>query len=163
MMKLKKIIHGRGKSTSVPTTKRHYVNGKYIDLAKLSKNILCIKYETNNTQLPSIKPISISNDVKEVLEDLVKDKYDKRLFDKLKSHEKRIIQQVVQALKIDVSVHSKEDDDFHRNFEILKGELASGNDNPKVRAELKKYIVEGMHSNQIPMRECHLLLYQLSL
>jgi hypothetical protein len=60
-------------------------------------------------------------------------------------------------------VHSQEDDEFHRNFEILKGELASGNNNPKVRAELKKYIVEGMNTNQIPLRECHLLLYQLSL
>jgi hypothetical protein len=154
------VIKGRGASS---LEKRHYINGKYIDLEKLGANILSIKYGHNDTPLPSVKSQSINNDVKEVVEDLIRDKYDKRLFDKLQPSDKRIIQKIVKVLKLDLPVASKEDEDFIRDFEILKGELLNGNDNPTVRKQMKKYIVEAMNNNLIPLRECHLLLFQLAL
>ena len=160
-------IRGRGHivAQSKPKPSRHLVNGKYIDLHKLKENILILKYQRNDTQIANFKPERISKDCKDIIEDIITDKFDKRLFDKLNAADARVVKRMVKTLNLttNINTENKHDQDFQRQFDILRGELNSGNNNPQIKAQLKKYLVEAMNNGLVPLRECHILLYQLSL
>ena len=134
-------IRGRGHivAQSKPKPSRHLVNGKYIDLHKLKENILILKYQRNDTQIANFKPERISKDCKDIIEDIIADKFDKRLFDKLNAADARVVKRMVKTLNLTTNI------------------------NPQIKAQLKKYVVEAMNNGLVPLRECHILLYQLSL
>ena len=79
----------------------------------------------------------ISNDVKSVIEDIINDKFEKRLFDKLETNDKRLIKRFITALKIDINISSKEEDEYRQQFDILLGQLRAGNTNPDIKNKLK--------------------------
>ena len=72
-----RIIYGKGYSddedkpvrkNSIP---KKVINGKFIDLNKLKNNILTVRYLKTGGFLPNIKAQHISNDLKEVIQDLI--------------------------------------------------------------------------------------------
>ena len=129
----------------------------------MKNNIVSIKYDRNDCYVPTFRVQTVSKDVKELIEDIIHDKYNKKLFDRLNVDERRTVRKIVRALKLDLPVDNEEDEKFQKNFEILKGEFLSGNSNPKMKDELKKYVVTAMSEGQIPRHEAYMLLFQLSL
>jgi len=166
-----RIIYGKGYSRSDEdeqpvrknTVLKKVINGKYIDLNKLKNNILTVRYVKTGGFIPTVKSQHISNDVKSIIEDLISDKFEKRLFEKLQPDEKRLVKRLVAALKIDIDVNTKEDDEYRKQFEIILGEFQAGNTSPAIKNKLKQYVAESMQSGFLTRRECWQLLYELTI
>ena len=167
--KRRKIV-GRGYSSSEEdkpvrknTIPKKVINGKFIDLNKLKNNILTVRYLKTGGFVPTVKSQHISNDVKSVIEDIINDKFEKRLYEKLQPDEKRLVKRLVGALKIDIDVNTKEDDEYRKQFEIVLGEFQAGNTSPAIKNKLKQYVAESMQSGMITRREAWQLLYELTI
>jgi len=160
----KGVIYGRGYNLSETSKKnRHYLGKFYVEKHKLKDNILSVKYATTDAYIPNCKVQNISNDLKQLIEDVLNDKYNERLFTQLNPSDKRIFKRFVKGIKLDISINDDTEKEFQKNYQILKGEFQSGNDSPEIKNALKKYILEGLAENKINKNECHFLLYQLSL
>ena len=122
-----------------------------------------MRYVKTGGFIPTVKSQHISNDVKSVIEDIINDKFEKRLFEKLQADEKRLVKRLVEALKIDIDVNTKEDDEYRKKFEIVLGEFQAGNTSPAIKNKLKKYVAESMQSGMITRREAWQLLYELTI
>ena len=128
----------------------------------MKDNILMIRYCSTNALIPTIKVQRITDDTKGVINDIIEDKFEKRLYEKLTVEDKRIIKRFVQVLNLDIDVHDKMDDEYKRQFEIVLGEWTAGNTNKAIKSKLKQYITESMESGFLPRRQCFKLLFELS-
>ena len=142
----KKKIVGKGKTES----KTIEVNKFTVDMEKLNKNILSVKYTSCRAIVPSLKPEKISDDVKAVILDILEKKFNSKLFDKLLTDDQRIISTFVRTLKIPNINMDSFDKKYQREYELLLGEVNSGNSNEKVKMQLKQYILRGISENLIP-------------
>lgn len=138
------------------------INGKYINMNKLKDNILMIRYCSTNALIPTIKVQRITDDTKGVINDIIEDKFEKRLFEKLSEDEKRIVKRFVQVFNLDLDVTDKIDEEYKKQFEIVLGQFQSGNNNPAIKTKLKQYITESMESGFLPRRQCFKLLFELA-
>ena len=163
---IRKTIYGRG--SPVPTEpvpqKRAYLFDKfYVDLKKLDNNIVSVKYTKTNAFIPTFNIQDISNNLKDLIEDVITGKYDERIFKKLNDKDRRIFQRFVRAVKIDLDIKDDDDKLRQQRYEILVGEYESGNNSPENKNELKRYIVEALSEGKISRSNAYLILYQLSL
>ena len=142
----KKKIVGKGKTES----KTIIVNKFTVDMEKLNKNILSVKYTSCRAIVPSLKPEKISDDVKAVILDILEKKFNSNFFDKLLTDDQRIISTFVRTLKIPNINMDSFDKKYQREYELLLGEVNSGNSNEKVKMQLKQYILRGISENLIP-------------
>jgi hypothetical protein len=162
--KPKKIIgHGYIPQEKEKRTNRAFINNKYVDLNKLKDNILCVKYTNNDTFVRNLKNQKITEKTKKIIADIISEKFNKNEFEKLKPNEKRIVKKFVKNMKMTLDLQDQDDDDFERKFEILKGEYESGNSNPEIKKELKKYILVAMEDDKIGNAEGMRMLFHLSL
>jgi len=163
----KRVIRGRGYTKNAhPKIKprRHYVNDNfYVDLNKLDDNILCVKYAQNDSVLPHLKPQTITGKTKEIIDDILNNKYDDRIFKLLKSEEKRDVKKFLKCVKLNIKISDDEEKEFQRQFDIVRGEYMSGNDSPKIKATLKRYVLEALRDSKIAKADAYNLLYSLSL
>ena len=125
--------------------------GKFtVDLCKLRQNILSVKYSSCRGSVAGLKVERISEDVKNVIMDIVEDKFNSNLFKKMMTDEQRIVSNFVRTLKI----QNVDMDDFDRayqhEYELLLGEVNSGNNNDKIKKQLKQYILRGINEKLIP-------------
>ena len=126
------------------------VNNFTIDMDKLNKYILSVKYTSCRAMVSSLKPEKISDDVKAVILDVLEKKYNSKLFDKLITDDQRINSTLVRTLKIPNINMDTFDKKYWGEYEILLGEVNSGNSNAKVKIQLKQYILRGISENLIP-------------
>jgi hypothetical protein len=165
---LKRRIVGKGMEgvneakKSKETVMKKIINGKYIDLNKLKNNIICIRYCKTRALVPNVKVQHISNDIKEIINDIIDDKFEKRLYEKLNVNDKRLVKRIVDSLKLDIDTSSKEDDEYARQFDVVLGEWKAGNNNDMIKNKLKQYIMESMESGMLPRREAFKLLFELA-
>ena len=139
------------------------INGKYIDLEKLKQNIISVRYVSTGAYLPSLKVQTITDETKEIINDILGNKYDARLYKKLNPDERRIIKRLKTILKLNIDVGDEDDLEFSKNYKILLGEFQAGNNNPEIIAKLRKYVVEAISQNIIPRNFGFNLLVQLSI
>lgn len=160
------IMYGRGYKLSEKSKKnRHYLNDNkfYIELHKLKENVLSVKYSSTDAHLTTVKVQNISDDIKNIIEDVLKNKYNERLFQQLNPNDKRVFKRFIKGVKLDISLDDDLDKQFHKDYQILKGQFESGNTSPEIKNALKRYVIEGLAENRINKNEAHFLLYQLSL
>ena len=149
MRQKRKRVFGRGFTDD----KKFEIGKFYIDLGKLKNNILNVKYTSCRGSVPNIKVERISNDVKDVILDIIGNKYNSKLFDKLFTDDQRIIANLIKTLRIpniNMDVFNKK---YQHEYEILLGQVNSGNTNEKVKLQLKKYILRGISENLIPRNQ----------
>jgi hypothetical protein len=167
LKKTKRVIRGRGYVKHEHPTKkprRHYIGeAYYVDLNKLDDNILCVKYASNDSTVPSSRNQQISDKTKEIIYDILKDKFDERIFNLLNQEEKRVVKRFIKAVKLDIKINDEADKEFQKQFEIVRGEYLAGNSSPEIKSALKRYVLEAMKENKIPRHEGFSLLYTLSL
>ena len=142
---IRKIV-GKG----ITEQKKIFINKFTVDLEKLKKNILNVKYTSCRGSVPNIKIERVSEDVKSVLLDILQDKYNEKLFDKLLSDDQRIVSNFVRTLKIKNIDMDNFDKKYQHEYEVLLGEVNCGNTNEKVKMQLKKYILRGISEGLIP-------------
>ena len=139
-------------------------NDKFgINLARLRRGCLHTYYASSRASIPALKREAISSDTRDVLLDILGNKYNARLFNKLKPDEQRLISTFVRVMKIKGIDMKEFDDTYQARHDVLMGEVNAGNDNPEVKRELKLYILRGISENLIPRHQGQLMLYNLSL
>jgi hypothetical protein len=150
----------------VSSGKKMFLNGgKFsINMEKLRRNVLHVYYSSSRASIPQLKREAISNDVKNILLDILHGKYDENLFNKLTNpDEQRLISTFVRVLKIpDISM-TEFDKAFQDHFDVLKGEIMAGNSNEKIKQEYKQYIVRGMSEGIIPRTQGLNMIFSMSL
>ena len=163
---MRKKIYGRGllqPKLSRNTEKLKLNNGKFtIDLAKLRRNILSVSYSSCRAVIPSLKKEHISNDVKNMITDIIEDKYNANLFNKMKQDDQRIISTFVRTTKQDIDM-TEFDKGYQNHYEILLGQINSGQNNPEIKRELKEYILRAITEGLIPKTQGLTKLFELSL
>ena len=136
---MKRKIYGRGilqPKLSRNPDKFKLNNGKFtIDLGKLRRNILSVSYSSCRAVIPSLKKERISNDVKNMITDIIEDNYNANLFNKMKQDDQRIISTFIRTTKQDIDM-SEFDTAYQNHYEILLGQINSGQNNPEIKREL---------------------------
>jgi hypothetical protein len=118
--------------------------GKFImNMVLLDQNILLVKYKSY-APVPTLKRTIISDDLKDLIHYLFDTgEVDYPSGQKLKESEKIILDRLIMKSGLSLQLKyksSKLDDDIDaiiEEFEILKGEIIAGNDNPKIKADIK--------------------------
>ena len=166
LIRKKRLIRGRGYMKHEHPTKkprRHYIGETfYVDLNKLDDSILCVKYASNDSNLPRLRVQQITQKTAEIIRDILNSKYDERIFKLLSADEKRMVRRFVKAVKLDIDTSDDEEKEFQRQFEICRGEYLSGNDSPQIKAALKRYVLEALQENKIARNDGYNLLFSLS-
>jgi len=143
--------------------------GKYIiHWGQLNNNdILNVKYACMGN-IPSLKPSAISDVFKEFIIDILETgKMNDRMYKQIPNEEKKIFEKMVMGaglmnqLKLKKVYIDQELEDI-KKFNILKGEYLAGNDNDKLKKELRRYVVQFMNDNRISKNEGTRLLMELS-
>jgi len=143
--------------------------GKYIiHWGQLNNNdILNVKYACMGN-IPSLKPSAISDVFKEFIIDILETgKLNERMYKQIPNEEKKIFEKMVMGaglmnqLKLKRVYIDQELEDI-KKFNILKGEYLAGNDNDKLKKELRRYVVQFMNDNRISKNEGTRLLMELS-
>ncbi len=99
-----------------------------------------LRFKNNNVLHPYLRT-RLSQDATNVVKDIMNNKYDERFMKLLDPHERELIKNFVNLCKYPVVLDKKESEDFNNEFQVLKGEILSGNDNPSIKNKLKKYLV----------------------
>lgn len=163
----KKIKVGRGIETK--QTPSYLSFGKYVIHMGhlLDRNIANFKYPSLGS-IPTIKPLTISEDYKDFILDTIDNKKpNERLFNKLPQDEQKHFERVVSGagltdvFKLKRSHTEQEKIDANR-FELLRGEVMAGNNSEKVLKELRGLIVRFINEGRLHQREGTTLLMEIS-
>ena len=130
---------------------------------KLKDNLLSIKYSKNEAPHSQLRPRSISTALRGLIEDVIANNYNEKVYQMLEDDDKRTFKKIVKVLKLPIDTYDDLDKEYQKNYELLKGQFMSGNNSPEVKNALRKYIVEGMNEGKLNRSEAMFLLYQLSL
>jgi len=84
-----------------------------------------------------------------------------RLIKLLSNQEKEILNQFVKITNIPVDVEDEDLKQWRKNYDILTGELESGNDNEDLKKKLKEYVHTGLKLGRIKKTEAFDILRQL--
>jgi hypothetical protein len=118
--------------------------------------------------IPSIKPLTISEEYKEfIIDTLESGKPNERLMSKLPAEEQRHFEKVVMGaglidtFKLKRNQGETEKKEANR-FNLLRGEVLAGNNNEKVMKELRGLILRFMSDGRIQQKEGTSMLVELS-
>jgi hypothetical protein len=137
----------------------------YLHYPKLQENQFNLRYQSgaNHNKFPVIK---ISKDYKEFLNDFIRDKkinekHLKTLSKDEQLHFKNLIRESgLSNYKVSTNHEEDEKNELNR-FEILRGEVAAGNNNPKIIAEFRELIQKFMNSGKLLKREAQQALNEI--
>jgi hypothetical protein len=173
----KKVIFGSGleKNTILKKTCRYYEydnpnnvslknnQNVFLELTKLkNNNILSIKYKSTRNNHPKFVQQRISQTLSDIIQDILNGNLDERLLKILNQKEKVLLNQFLKISKInDIILDKNELLEYNKQFDILMGELESGNNNPDIKRKLKEYIYTGIKLGRLSKTEGFELLLKL--
>ena len=163
----KKYGHGISAKTDEPEYREF---GRLIvSMPKLSDGILRVLYASNGINIAGIKSTHISEDFKDLIMTIIDTgKFNARLFERLPNSEKPLFKKLIDVAKLKHKlgagnlVDENEKQNLQR-WELVRGEIESGNDNISLKKEAKKLISYFMKSGRLSKSEAYDLLIQLSL
>lgn len=136
--------------------------GSYvISLNALKKGYLHIRYPSG-ANIPGVKKVIISSVLKKIINDIIFEKrFEESDYEQLGEAEKKLFDDALMMCKIDdkdckliykhKKYNDKERDEMVNRFNILKGEIIAGNDNPSLVKELKALLFK-MQSEKVISR-----------
>ena len=145
--------------------KQVFNNNKYaIDIKKLKKNILDLKYVKNANHVATFQPVEISNNLKTIIDDIIKDHYNVQNedFENLNSTEKRILKRLFTFLNIQNNTLDAPNDSIQQKFEVAYASFLAGNDNKELIKELSQYVKLALHENTISKKDGYEILKKLN-
>lgn len=159
-----------GKGLSIKEDEPSYIEFGKFALSKnhLNKGQLCVRSIKNGNYNPSLPTCEISEDFVDILENFLQtEKLNERALKKLDKKEKNLFSTLLNKsglygkYKIKVA-KSEEEIEEEERFNLVKGEIIAGNDNPEIVKELKRFLMKFVLEGRIPKREAHELLFQLT-
>ena len=157
-----------GKGITVDSPK--YIEfGKFcISIADLNNDVLRVKYQTTMVDVPNFKN-KVSSDFVDFLNNFIEtQKISERQLEKLPKEEQKIFRNLINKSGLNVKYKVKDyktvDETAEEDrFNLVKGQYMAGNDNPRVKDELRKFIIKFMMENKINKKEGQEILFQLSM
>ena len=160
---------GHGISTATDSPEYREFGRLIVNIPKLTDGILRVLYASNGINVAGIKSTHISPDFVDLIMTILDtEKFNPRLFDRLPISEKPLFKKLIDIAKLKHKlgannlVDENEKQQLQR-WEIVRGEIESGNDNISLRKEAKKLISYFMKSGRLSKSEAYDLLIQLSL
>ncbi len=141
------------------------VNNKYYVNDKLLKDhgILEIRY-VKNRHLAHVKPPMLSEKCKRCVISMIDGrKIDADHFVTLNQFEKDLVRKVDKLFNSGQNLHDDDDDNFSKNFEILKGSYLAGSDSQMVKQQLREYINHAHDIGKINRHQRDKILFQIKL
>lgn len=133
----------------------------------LNNNTANFKYPSHGS-IPTLKPLTISDDYKEFLVDILNTgKMDDKVLKHLPPAEIKHFEKVCMGAnlveKFNLKLRSSDDEkkDLER-FEVLKGEFFAGNNNEKMIKELRQLVIKFINEGRVHKNEGLSLLMELS-
>ena len=163
---IKKIV---GKGIEVEEQPTYKTFGKYVMHIPhlLNNGVLNLKYPSLGS-IPSIKPMTISDNYKEFVIDVMNSgKINEKHYEMLAPHEKKHFERItkgaglIDTFKIKRTGDDEEKEEADR-FNLLRGNYLGGNNSPDVVKELKALVVKFMTDGRIHRNEGLNLLMELS-
>lgn len=151
----------------IPDIKYTPVGRYFLDHRKLSDNIISLK-RGNGVNVSGFPIQRVSNDLGDVIRTIIgggQPKYEK--LEKLSQEEKSYLHKLAKASqiidRINIPAPSKDDDekDIH-NFEVMKGEILSGNDSQELIKKFKLLIVKMINKGLLPKTQAKDILMNLA-
>jgi hypothetical protein len=167
-------ISGKGVAVAMPTPmpkksrqKLGFKNfGKYIiDEINLQDDIVSIR-SSSKAPIPSLPRRKVSKQVSSVLKTIIGGGMpDYETVEKLNNDDKKYLSKVLKTARLSDKINikpdlSKEDAEDQR-FQILKGEIISGNDSKEVVKEFKGLLIKFSNQGRLPKRETNEILSEL--
>jgi hypothetical protein len=158
-----------GKGIAPPDEPKYIEFGKYVvDGEKLkNKDLFVVKYKSGGN-IPSVKPVAVSDIFKEFMGDLLdSEKVNPRIYNQIPVEERMLFEKVAigagifHKLGLKRTTDDKDKKDLER-FNLLKGEYLAGNNSLKVIRELRAYVIKFMNDGRIRKNEALNLLMELS-
>lgn len=141
----------------------HFEFGKYrVNIPKLKENVLSI----STLKKSHVKTNLVGDKVKDILLDY-KDhgKFNISLYNELEKEQKLILDQLLKQSGMDDHLGIRiKDEELPRlidRYELLRGQVLSGNDAMEVRKELRNVVLRLVKLNKLPMKQSYELLLEL--
>ena len=132
----------------------------FIELSKLNNNCLCIKYvKTSNIKIQ----LAVSENTKIVILQMLLNKFNIDSYNKLDEKEKKTISffnHLFKLVDVDLLV-SDPIEKLYTAYNILKGEINAGNDNPAIKKKLKVIAFELHKYKKINGSQLRNLIFEL--
>lgn len=164
---IKKIV---GKGIEVEEQPTYRTFGKYVmHIPHLTdKNVLNLKYPSLGS-IPSIKPMTISDDYKDFIIDVMNTgRVNEKAFNQLHNHEQKHFERItkgaglIDTFKLKRTGDEEEKKEVDR-FNLLRGNYLGGNNSADVVKELKGLVVKFINDGRIARNEGLNLLMELSI
>ena len=145
---------GRGIAVQQVPTYREY--GKYaVHIPQLENNdILNVKYKSLGP-IPKFKPVPVSDIFRDfLLEVLETGKPNPRVYSQIEPQERKLFEEmsvgagVWRGFGLERTTTSDEEEE-NKRFELLRGEVIAGNNNPKILGELRKLVIKFMNTGRL--------------
>ena len=135
----------------------------HIPKSKIKRNILEIRY-TKNNHMTNFKSQYISSELKDVIMDLIKNKkLNKSLYNKLKPIDKHLMRSIMPYFETENLVDAESDDEFNKDFEIVRGEIMAGNDSILLKKKAKQYLLHAYNMNKISKKDFENMKWEMDL
>jgi hypothetical protein len=155
-----KVINGYGlKQNEKVVNNKYYVNE---DLLK-NNGILEIRY-VKNRHLAHVRPSTLSEKCKGCVLDMINGgKVNADNFVSLNQFEKDLLRKIEKLFQTGQSLNDDDDNNFTKNFELLKGSYLAGNDNQTLKDQLRKYITHAHEIGKLTKWNANKMLFDLKL
>lgn len=141
-------------------TETEYKDINMIDMTRLNKNYLCVKYIKTRNTVTTIPKIMISSNVRNMIIEILDDKFNKDKFNKLNEHDREIIKSFAGNCKINLGI--PDSDSVQEQYQLLLGEYYAGNTSPVVIKSLKRYVSLAVAKKLISKTDTLLILAELN-
>ena len=133
-----------------------------------NQDILNVKYKNCLGAIPSFKPTAVSDIFRDFIVDLLDSgKPNMRVYNQISDEERKYFQKVATAagifkgMGLPITTTDDEEKDVKR-FEILRGQITAGNNNPKLLDETRKLVVRLMNADRLKKKAGLEILLELS-
>ncbi len=148
--------------------------GNYaLSLNSLKKGFLCVRYPSG-AHISNFPKVMISSQFRRIINDIIyENKFSEEEYMNLDESEQKLFDDLVTFCKLDKrdsikmykhkKYSDKDRDETIKRFNILKGEIFAGNDNPNIIKELKLLMMKMFNEKIISKAELNRIMYQLHL
>ena len=133
----------------------------YINLKKLGGSILDIRY-LKTRHLTPIKQQFLSPEMKNMVHHLIGGKVDKAGYEKLTNLDKHLYRSLLPYFGQEKDTVD-DVDAFYERFNVIRGELASGNNNELLKREFRQYLQHALHIGLIKRQTYNQLLLEYTM
>ena len=108
--------------------------------------------------------MKISKDLSDLILSTTKNDFNKEKYEKLNKTEKTIFKRFIKVTKIKIDLDDEEEEELNnKRFNILMGELTSGNNNPELIKEVRRYAVNAFNEGKLSRHQMNNILLDLSM